>query len=108
MFPDLEVTPAEVVARKESGPLPLLVDVREDWEWEYNRIPDAIHIPLSEIEFRHAELDKGVEIILYCHHGMRSLQAAIWLRQEGYEKARSLAGGIDRWADDVEPEMPRY
>ena len=108
MFHDLEITPGEVVARRESGASPLLVDVREDWEWEYTKIPGAIHLPMGEIEARHTELDRSSEIVLYGHHGMRSLQAAAWLRQEGFERVKSLAGGIERWADDVDPEMPRY
>jgi rhodanese-related sulfurtransferase len=109
MFQDLEITPAEVVAMQEKNAPVTLVDVREIWEWEYNRIEGARHLPMGEIEARHqTELSPAEEIVLYCHTGMRSLQAAVWLRQMGYANVRSLAGGINRWADEVSPDMPRY
>ena len=109
MFEDLEITPAEVAGLTEQNAPVRIVDVREDWEWEYNHIPGAVHLPLDQMETRHAaELDPSADIVLYCHMGMRSLQAAVWLRQMGYPKAKSLAGGINRWADDIDPDMPRY
>jgi rhodanese-related sulfurtransferase len=109
MFDDLEISATEVKGRLETTPGLVLVDVRETWEWEYNHIPGAIHLPMGNIEFGHeSALDRSAEIVLYCHTGMRSLQAAAWLRQEGYTSVKSLAGGVNAWADDVSPEMPRY
>jgi rhodanese-related sulfurtransferase len=109
MFQDLEITPAELAALMASGEPLRLVDVREDWEHEYNRIAGSELLPLNELEFRHAERLKPDEtIVCYCHHGMRSFNAAMWLRQQGYERVKSLAGGVDRWADEQDPDMPRY
>jgi rhodanese-related sulfurtransferase len=109
LFENIEVEPAAVVERLRNGEKLKLVDVREDWEWEYVRIPEASHLPLNQIEARHAALLSVDEpVVLYCHSGMRSLQAAIWLRQQGYAKVQSLAGGVNRWADDIDPDMPRY
>lgn len=105
----IEITSTELAARRAAGDPVTIVDVRELWEWEYNRIPDAIHLPLSQLEARHAEvLAPGDRIVCYCHRGMRSFQAALWLRQAGYEGVTSLSGGIDAWADDIDPDMPRY
>jgi rhodanese-related sulfurtransferase len=108
-FQDIEITPAEVSALVRAGSNPQLVDVREDWEWEYAHIEGATHLPLDQVEFRHGSaLEAGRPLVLYCHHGMRSFQAALWLRQNGYPEARSLSGGIARWADELDPDMPRY
>lgn len=89
---------------------PRLVDCREEDEWLICRIEGAELVPLS----RFGELaasrftDPGQHVIIYCHHGMRSLRAASWLRQQGLSKAQSMRGGIELWADQVDPEMPRY
>jgi rhodanese-related sulfurtransferase len=109
VFQDIEITPAEVTRLRETGTPPRLIDVREEWEWEYNHIDGAEHLPLHQLEFRHSELlAPGDAIVVYCHHGMRSFQAAAWLRQAGYTNVRSLAGGVQRWADECDPDMPRY
>lgn len=109
LFEDMEISALDVQARLGASAEIVLVDVRETWEWEYNRIPGAIHLPMGDIEARHeTALDRSKEIVLYCHMGMRSLQATAWLRGEGYARVKSLAGGINAWADDVAPDMPRY
>lgn len=109
MFQDLEITPEELAALRESGQPIRLVDVREDWEFEYNRIPGGELLPLHDLEFRHGEvLKKDDVIVCYCHMGMRSFNAALWLKQQGYEQVKSLAGGISRWADEYDSSMPRY
>jgi len=109
MFQDLEITPDELAARLESGHPVRLIDVRESWEYEYNRIEGAELLPLSELEFRHAERLRPDEfVVCYCHMGMRSFNAAMWLKQQGYPEVKSLAGGINRWADERDPDMPRY
>lgn len=109
LFAGLEISAREVDERRRSGEPLQLVDVREGWEWDYSHIPGAVHLPLSEMETRHAEvLLPGIPIVFYCHMGMRSQQAAIWMRQEGRSDCRSMAGGINAWADDIDPEMPRY
>lgn len=87
-----------------------LIDVRDPDEYEFNRLPGAELISLQELPSTAATRlpDKGAELILYCHHGMRSAQAANYLRQLGYANARSMAGGIERWSVEIDSTVPRY
>lgn len=87
-----------------------LIDCREEDEWAICHIDGAELMPLTRFgEEAMAKLqDKSRRIIIYCHHGMRSLRAASWLRQTGFENAQSMAGGIAAWSDYVDPGMPRY
>ncbi len=85
-----------------------IIDVREPHEYEICRISGSTLIPLSEFLQRIGELDSAEEMILHCHHGMRSLKALEILRSSGFRKAKSLKGGIDAWAEKIEPGMPRY
>jgi adenylyltransferase/sulfurtransferase len=105
---DLEITPADVKARLDRGEKLLLVDVREPWEYDLCRIEGAKHVPLGSLAASLQTLPDVDEVICYCHHGMRSLDAATWLRFQGIERAKSLAGGIERWSLDVDPNVPRY
>ncbi|MGH9676438.1 MAG: rhodanese-like domain-containing protein [Candidatus Acidiferrum sp.] len=105
---ELEITPAETKARLDRGEKLLLVDVREPWEYELCRIEGATLIPLGSLPAKVNTLLDAHEVICYCHHGMRSLDAATWLRFQGVEKAKSLAGGIKRWSVEVDPRIPRY
>ncbi len=105
---ELEITPAELKARLNSGEKLVLVDVREPWEHEICRIEGARLVPLGALAASLNTLPDVDEVICYCHHGMRSLDAAAWLRFQGFEKAKSLAGGIERWSVDVDPNVPRY
>ena len=91
---DLEITPAETKQRLERGEGVLLVDVREPWEFEICRIEGAKLIPMSTIPANLQALDIDDEVICYCHHGMRSLDVAVWLRGQGVESAKSMSGGI--------------
>src|SRR5262247_4452801 len=86
----------------------VLLDVREDWETKLCRLENATHIPIEEIELRVEELNREDEIVVYCHHGVRSAAVADYLRQLGYAKAVNLAGGLDQWARSIEPSMRRY
>lgn len=87
-----------------------IIDCREESEWQICRLPDAQLVPLS----RFGELAPQVfgntqeRLIIYCHHGMRSLRAAQWLREHGFARAQSMRGGIDAWSDLVDPDTPRY
>lgn len=85
-----------------------LIDVREPWEVDICRIADSRPIPLGELQNRAGELSTDKTMVMICHHGMRSYHATLWLRQNGFDKALNLAGGIDAWAREVEPGMPRY
>ena len=86
------------------------LDCREQDEHAQVNIPQATLLPMSEIQDRVAELDahKAEDVIVMCHHGGRSLQVAMWLRQQGFVKAQSMSGGIDVWAQTIEPGMTRY
>ena len=86
----------------------VIIDVREPWEREICSIAGSLGIPLDELPERTGELGDAGTLVLVCHHGVRSLQAAIWLRRQGFENAVSLSGGIDAWASELEPTMRRY
>ena len=87
---------------------PLILDVRERWEYEVCRISQAQSIPMQEITERIADLPQRENIVVVCHHGMRSLQVAQYLESLGFTSVYNLSGGIAAWADQVEPAMPRY
>ena len=105
---ELEVTAAELKTRLDAGERLLLVDVREPWEWEVCRIEGARLMPMRTIPANLQALDVEESVICYCHHGMRSLDVAVWLQKQGVESARSLAGGIERWSVEIDPKVPRY
>jgi rhodanese-related sulfurtransferase len=104
----LEISPREAVELFSKGNGVVLIDVREPWEYETCRIEGAKLIPMRTIPANLQALDTGDDVICYCHHGMRSLDVAVWLRRQGVDRARSLAGGIDRWSQEVDPKVPRY
>jgi rhodanese-related sulfurtransferase len=106
---DWQITPRELERRLGLGEPIVLVDVRERWEADLVSLPEARLIPLNELAYRAVdEIDSEEEIVLYCHHGVRSMEAALLLWDYGYENVRSLAGGIDRWTVEVSPSLPRY
>jgi rhodanese-related sulfurtransferase len=106
---DWQITPRELRRRLDLGEPVVLVDVRERWEADLVSLPEARLIPLNELAYRAMdEIDLEEEIVLYCHHGVRSMEAALLLWDYGFENVRSLAGGIDRWATEVDPALPRY
>ncbi|BDI05225.1 rhodanese-like domain-containing protein [Sphaerotilus microaerophilus] len=104
--------PAELARLATTGPAPLLLDVREPWETALARLelPHAALkcLPMREIPSRLAELDPQRPILCLCHHGMRSLQVAMFLESHGYPHAYNIEGGIDAWSRDVDPAVPRY
>ncbi len=85
-----------------------LLDVREHWEFELAHVDGSVHIPMGEIPLRAAELDPARPLAVICHHGMRSLQVALFLEQQGFARVMNVEGGIDAWARELDPEMPRY
>jgi len=105
---ELEVTAAELKRRLDAGERLLLVDVREPWEWDVCRIEGAKLIPMRTIPANLQALDVEDPVICYCHHGMRSLDVAVWLQKQGVESARSLVGGIERWSVEIDSKVPRY
>ncbi|MFZ0910740.1 MAG: rhodanese-like domain-containing protein [Candidatus Acidiferrales bacterium] len=105
---NIEVSAQEVKQRLDRGDKFLFVDVREPWEYDTTRIEGSKLIPMREIPASLAALESADDVILFCHHGMRSLDAAAWLRSQGVEGARSMSGGIDRWSTEIDPLVPRY
>ena len=105
---EFTLTPRELKAKLEQEEKIVLVDVREQAEFAFNRIQGAIHIPLHELANRHRELDPGTEIVTYCHVGVRSLKAAQILKSLEFSNVKHLAGGIDAWSVQVDPSVPRY
>jgi rhodanese-related sulfurtransferase len=104
----IQISPQELQQRLDGGEPIQLVDVREVWEHEVARIEGATLIPLGELPQRIGELKPDQPMVVYCHHGVRSYQAVLWLRQQGLERAQNLAGGIDRWSQTVDPLVVRY
>jgi rhodanese-related sulfurtransferase len=92
----------------ESRTAPVILDVREPWEHDICRIADAHLLPMQEIPVRWNELPQDRDIVVMCHHGMRSLQVADYLRHEGLSRVYNLSGGIAAWAEQVDPAMRRY
>jgi rhodanese-related sulfurtransferase len=103
-----EITPRQLKERLDRNDRPVLVDIRDDWETKLCRLDNALHIPMEELEFRTEELNPADEIVVYCHHGVRSAAVADYLRRLGFTRVRNLAGGLDAWAASVEPAMRRY
>ena len=106
--PPKQMRPTELAAQLQAGHAPVLLDVREEWEWNTCRIPGALLIPLRELPARVDELDKAAETVVICHHGVRSFHAAYYLKSLGFADVINLSGGVAAWANDVDPAMPRY
>src|SRR5580704_2246399 len=86
-----------------------LIDVREPWEFSTAKIEGSVLMPMGDVPARaHQELDPGQRLVILCHHGQRSLNVAAWLRNQGFEQAQSLRGGIDAWSAEVDPAVGRY
>jgi rhodanese-related sulfurtransferase len=106
---DLEVAPEELKTMLATEGQPFLLDVREAWETTAVGFPGAHAMPMGEVPARaYNELDPDQRIVVICHHGVRSLNVANWLRNQGFEQAQSLRGGIDAWSRDVDPAVTRY
>jgi len=105
-----QITPAELadwLGEKERAK-PLLLDVREPWEFQTCRIAGSRHVPMREIPARKDEFGAAADIVVICHHGARSMQVAMFLERNGCERVHNLAGGVDSWARTVDPSMPVY
>ena len=106
----LEIDPGDVYSMMQQGEDFLLLDVRQPAEFETASIDGAMLIPLGSLAGRLAELEpyRNTRIIVYCHHGVRSMRAVMGLRQNGFSHAQSLAGGIDLWSQKIDPDVPQY
>ena len=103
---EISVTQAEEI--REKNPSCIFLDVRQDEEVAFCQISDAFHIPLAELPNRFHALPNDQTIIVYCHHGMRSLQAVQFLRSKGLNNAINLQGGIHAWSTIIDPLIPTY
>jgi rhodanese-related sulfurtransferase len=107
----LEIVPQEVRRRLEAGEKLALVDVREPGEFQLARIDGAELIPMRAVPAELSRLDAQADetpLIVFCHHGVRSLNVVYWLREQGVDACQSMAGGIDRWSLEIDPLVPRY
>ena len=105
-----QITPAQLAAwlADTSREKPVLLDVREPWEWQTARLEGALHIPMREIPARLGELDGAREVVAICHHGGRSQQVAMFLERNGFPTVHNLQGGVDAWSRTVDPAVPLY
>jgi len=87
---------------------PALLDVREAWEFELCQVAGAKHVPMHVVPARMTELDPAQDLVVICHHGARSMQVAMFLERNGFSAVHNLMGGVDAWAQDVDPTMRRY
>jgi rhodanese-related sulfurtransferase len=105
---DYEISPAEAAdLLRESRTR--FIDVREPWEFDAARIEGSLLMPMGDVPARaHQEFDPDEHLVVLCHHGVRSINVTAWLRNQGFEQAQSLRGGIDAWSAEVDPSVPRY
>ena len=105
---DFNILPEEVKQRLDRGEAMTLLDVREPWEYDAARISGSTLIPMGDVPSRVQELDPDENIVVICHHGIRSANVAQWLRQQGFDKAQSMSGGIARWSALIDHSVPMY
>ncbi len=104
----LEISAKDAATRLTHSHPPLLLDCRRPDEVATARISGALHVPMDELPRRLNELPPEREIIVYCHHGARSLRVTHWLREQGFPRVVSMAGGIEAWSREVDPSVPLY
>lgn len=105
-----QIDPVQLAARlaDPEREAPLLLDVREPWEFQLCHIAGSLPMPMGSVPARLAELDRERETVVICHHGGRSAQVCIFLAHQGFERVINLAGGVAGWAARVDPTMPQY
>ena len=106
---DYEISPEQVKTKLDRRDSFTLLDVREPWEFETANIAGAKLMPMGEVPSRvHQELDPDEHVVVICHHGVRSMNVTMWLRQQGFENVQSMRGGIDAWSRTVDRNVPVY
>lgn len=98
----------ELKAKLDNGEKPVLLDVRESWEYELCSIPGSLNISMSNVDKMLTDLKTDEETIVICHHGMRSFQVASYLEGNGFNQVANLEGGVDNWAKTVDTDMAQY
>lgn len=105
---DYEISLAEAAALLRENRA-RFIDVREPWEFAAAKIDRSVLMPMGDVPSRaHQELDPEERLVVLCHHGQRSLNVTAWLRNQGFEQAQSLRGGIDAWSAEIDANVPRY
>ena len=107
-MPIKQLSAIELKTKMQENEQLFLLDVREPFEFTHGHIEGSVTIPLNQIPQRLREIDMEQEVVLICHHGMRSMQAANFLSQVGYKQISNLVGGIDAWSVDVDTAVARY
>jgi len=107
-MPVAQISAAALKTRIQNEPQLFLLDVREPNEFEYASIDNSVLIPLNQIPQRLAELNPQQEMVVICHHGVRSLQACMYLVNSGFKHVVNLTGGIDAWSCACDSSVPRY
>lgn len=102
------ISPEELQSRLKAGDKPVILDVREPWEHKLCALPDSVHIPMQQIPAQMETLDPDKELVVYCHTGVRSLHVGQFLEHNGFKNVVNLKGGIEAWAQAVDPTMARY
>jgi len=103
-----QFTPRDLKNHLDQGGKPVLLDVREQWEFDYCRIGGSELIPMGKIHLHLDDIDPAAEVIVICHHGIRSRQVAYYLETQGFTDVVNLEGGVERWAQEVDPSMRQY
>jgi rhodanese-related sulfurtransferase len=107
----LEISPHDAEQRLKEAGAAVLIDVREPEEFALSHVDGARLIPMQSVPAQLQQLEALADesaLLILCHHGVRSLQVAAWLRERGIENVHSISGGIDRWSVEVDPSVPRY
>ena len=104
-----DITPAELLDLSHQGKLPVIIDVREDWETNLAAFPlTHVKIPQAQLWSEFHKYDADQLTVITCHHGVRSAQACMFLKANGFNKVYNLKGGIDAWSRDINDQIPRY
>ncbi len=103
-----EITPEALQGEIAAGRAPRMLDVRDGWELEISRLPDALHIPMQEVPDRLGELDPAAPVVVLCRSGARSLRVAQFLEQRGFARVSNLTGGILAWGERIDPSLRPY
>ena len=105
-----QINPRELADRLSdgSGDAPLLLDVREPWEFRFCHIDGSVEVPMGSVPARYEQFERERETVVICHHGVRSAQVCMFLEHQGFTNVINLAGGVAGWATQVDPKMPHY
>lgn len=102
------ITPQDLKARWDQGESLLVLDVREPWEVQEASVQGALNVPMDDVPASLEKIPQDRAVVVMCHTGSRSAFIAEWLEMRGYQNILNLVGGIDRWAWEIDPEIPRY